>query len=695
MRFQSSLKLETKIFFTIWLCLSFFLSPMMLGLSLTPTSIAPQAQATIPTIDWAHIGTSIVNFVQSSLKTAWATAQDWARTGWAWVAQNAFDLAIKAAKAALKVLMHQILAQVTNSIIKWIQSDFQGQPGFITDWQSYLKKASNAAAGRFLNTLTGVNLCSAFKPKIKLVFALPVPQFNTEAACTLDKIMANANATINDFYSDFSKGGWVAWEESMKPNNRAFSAYLMTLDAKRAEEFAEIQKKEKETKSGFKGTKKCLSAANKAQLPKEQLESNQLMCDSTRKILSGGVEASGYTQEQYNAIVAGYERDCTGTGTPVTSGDASKIDADSKDCASSITTMPDGTVAYNVNFASNSAMQVLQDEIAGLIGEGTGSQFTPYILAITNALITQLVKDGISGLLAANPQEENLDSGTNSITVSTNSDTYTSIATDAATAQQTLAHISQIGGSNSLVSQSKSRLDAILSTVQSIKNKQDAVINDLWGQGNWTETNTVATIISGPTTNTIGNTTTVYTTYKISNPKIGEATIGQTVTTIVDPITGPSTTTSYAMISSMNQIEDIDGIVSAYQDRVNTLSGLIAVAPTLKTTTDTFISAAAAYASAWQNDPTKADPTAAKSARDSLVTQLQNATGSTSNSLVELNTALGNIITGTSTDMTGIMITITNTDGSVTTELASAYYQDYYNAVVAIYNTLQQANPAP
>ena len=360
-------------------------------------------------------------------------------------------------------------------------------------------------------------------------------------------------------------------------------------------------------------------------------------------------ELKSQVTSAYNAIVAGYERDCTGTGTPVTSGDVAKIDADSKDCASSITTMPDGTVAYNVNFASNSAMQVLQDEIAGLMGEGTGAQFTPYILAITNALITQLVKDGISGLLAANPQEENIDSNTNSITVSTNSDTYTSLAADAATAQQTLAHISQIGGSNSLVSQNKSQIDAILSTVQSIKNKQDAVINDLWGQGNWTETNTTVTIISGPITNTTGNTTTVYTTYKISNPKIGEAIIGQTVTTVIDPITGPTTTTSYAIISSKNQIEDIDGIVSAYQDKVNTLSGLIAVAPTLKTTTDTFISAAAAYASAWQNDPKNANP-AAESARNALITNYK-MLPIHFKSLVN-QYCIRNIITGTSTDMT-------------------------------------------
>jgi hypothetical protein len=160
--------------------------------------MSPQTQAQV-VADIVHTAVSVYNAVARTLESVWHTANDWARDAAKWVAENAYNLAIKAAKAALKVLMHQILAQVTNSIIKWIQSDFQGQPGFITDWQSYLKKASNAAAGRFLNTLAGVNLCSAFKPKIRLVFALPVPQFNTVAAFTLYKILAIAIATKNYF----------------------------------------------------------------------------------------------------------------------------------------------------------------------------------------------------------------------------------------------------------------------------------------------------------------------------------------------------------------------------------------------------------------------------------------------------------------------------------------------------------------
>lgn len=646
----SSLKTELQIFFSIWLVLFFFLSPVITVLPLkTPEFLAPQSAQAIFCANCSQIVYDAFWSAVDWVKKAWHITSDWARDTAKWATEKSWDMAKSAAKAALKVAMHQVLAQVTNSIIKWIQSDFEGQPGFITDWQSYLKKAGDAAGGRFLNELAGFNLCSNFNTKLQIALNLPYPTFGTSAQCTLSKITSNIEDTLNDFYDNFENGGWSMFKDSLKPNNNAFGAWLTAIDEKSAREYAESKKLEKESKSGFKPTKRCL--------------------------------------------------------------DPEGTNANSAECKSSITTSPDGTIEFTTNFGITSAMRTLEQEIAGLMGEGTGSTFTPYILAITNALISQLVKDGVSGLVeAAYQTDENSEdsstytenSSSSTITVSTSSDDYSSIITDAALAEATLTNLDQIDGSNSLVQTNLSQYNSIISSLNSIKDKQNAIITDMWANGKWTTSgitssaDATVTTTSGPTTSTTTSgsttTTTTTTTYTITHSYVGEASITETITTISDSLTGTSTTTySYAINSSKNQIEDADGKVSYYQDKVNTMNNLVSYASSTRTATDDFISKADTYDTAYQNDSTSSTTTTAQSdavtARDSMISTLQTMLGSVSVTISDLNDDLTDIInTNTTNDLT---ITYTASDGTQTTEMTTTYYQNYYNTVNNIYTALQ------
>lgn len=469
----SFIKTELKVFFVIWLCLSFILSPMMFGLYLTPKIIAPQAHAIFGLLGGV---VDAAKWVWEAIKWAYDKVQSWAVAAWTWGKDHLTDLLKKAFLIATQVVIHTLLTHLTNSIIKWIQSDFHGQPGFVTDWQQYLKQAGQAASGRFLNELAGVNLCAPFKINLRLSLGLPVPNFKTEAACTLDGILANMNTTISAFYKDFTKGGWIAFDEGLQPNNNAFGAYLMALDAKQALQFAEIQKAEKEAQSGFKSMKKCISTTRR-----ESREANASTCDQYQKIANAGVGNPGSiakTQEEYNTAVNAYQSQCTGATV-----DPSTVDPSSPDCTSSITTAPDGTVELSTNLAATSGIDSIKDSLSGITAKL--GEYGPYVVAISNALINQLIKDGMNGLLGTTPQPERLP--TSDVEYPTPDTEMIKAADkmsdDLAIIGKIRENLNQVSGG--IIKNSIANYQKLLTLTQSVQGKQDSIINDLWAAGVW------------------------------------------------------------------------------------------------------------------------------------------------------------------------------------------------------------------
>ena len=154
----------------------------------------------------------------------------------------------------LNILLHQLLSIITNDIVNWIQND--ETPRFLSEpLGDYLEKAADNAIGAFIDQYLGAGwLCEPFDLDIKLAL-LEVPTFEEEVRCSLSDIVEN----INDFYEDFSAGGWKGWIELTKPQNNFYGALLLAQGEKmRVEEEA---KKEVESDAqmgeGFLGQKDC------------------------------------------------------------------------------------------------------------------------------------------------------------------------------------------------------------------------------------------------------------------------------------------------------------------------------------------------------------------------------------------------------------------------------------------------------
>lgn len=782
--FLSGAKSELKVFFIVWLCLFFIFSPIFFGLSLTPQILAPEAQA------WPSAIVTAAKWVWEKVEVIWATVKDWAIAKWEWVKKNISDTIKKALAVALQIAIHQVLAMVTNSIIKWIQSDFQGQPGFITDWEDYLNKAGNAAAGRFLNELAGVNLCSAFSVKIKATMNLPIPSFKTGVECSLDDILNNATTTLDKFKNNFQDGGWLVWQDMSKPNNNAFAVWLATSEEEWARKFNEQQKLGKESKSGFKPTKKCLSNGN----------------------------TTGGYNKALSACIAGGKSATNCTNDPSVKNkdpnvDSSTLDPNSADCASAVTTAPDGTVEFTTNLAATSTFRGIEASIATLMGKD-GSKYAPYVTAIANALITQLVKDGVSGLTGmvsdAVVEEDGSVTSTATTTISsdgtvtsitteadclavsggtwtwddpittttgtcatttsstvvaTSADDYEAIMNDYAIIEDLKSNLDQVDTSNptGTIQSLISSYQSLATTMTNIKNKQLAIIINKWSAGLWENTTndtdgsetvdddatatastttsttiescsgtpTVCTVVAtAPATTNMSSyskTTTITTTdYIITHSRIGEVPIAKIMTEIVDSRTldpgnydasgnqltnYDSTTDLYSLNSSSNlcQSDDasstilcqIDTDGGDFQSKADALSSIDITSVTA--TLDNFVNYAEIYDSYFSADPVSSDATTAwtnaETARDSLISSMQTLTGSSSTTLADLNDDLYDFINNTSNGSvtltsaitynvaTGNM-TITASDGTQTTENASTYFQNYYNDLITIYNSL-------
>lgn len=486
----------------------------------------------------------------------------------------------EAISAAAKIALEQLLVAITNQIITYINSDEFGHKSFVLDFNAALNSAAQVAGAKFLNSLSGVNLCSV-TPRLKLQMALlPIPEFKTQAECTLDKIVGN----IEDFYADFSKGGWVAWNESMKPNNNAFGTWLMAQDKKAALEFAAIQKKDKEITNGFESKKRCLTPF----------------------------------------------KDANDDGK-------NDIDSASVDCATSITTTPSGTVEVATNFAALSPIRSLEGKIAAAYAN-TGV-FGPFLSAITNALLNRFMSDGISALMKSvftpddltqpNPYQDIINE------VSANSGDFMTAQGNQAQANLILNTLKTF---DQYITDTAGPLYFnLIATATNIQTEQNKIINDFWAQG-ITGSATV-TILSGPTTTpgtgSVQQTTT--TLYSVVHTQIGQSTIEKIMTTYTDG----TTTTTFNSTNKKNQIEEIDGIFTKYNTTYNSLIYSRSQANLAQTPTQNAYDKITAYINTWNGT---SGNIAAKTAMDTAVAdalpEIQGVVPSTSTALDKLATEI-------------------------------------------------------
>ena len=123
------------------------------------------------------------------------------------------------------------LKKITNSIINWINSGFQGSPAFVQDFPRFLLDTVNEAAGDFIYGTSLGWICSPFSIDIQIALARQQFQPFQQARCSITDIIDNVknfsvNVNVDQFYaSSFLDVGWDGWFQTIKSENNPYGTY--------------------------------------------------------------------------------------------------------------------------------------------------------------------------------------------------------------------------------------------------------------------------------------------------------------------------------------------------------------------------------------------------------------------------------------------------------------------------------------
>src|SRR3989344_1691324 len=191
----------------------------------------PKAEAQIPVTDAAHIAVTAAESVRKTTR----------------------DIANGIAMFTAQLVIERIVA----STVEWANSGFEDNPAYVTDYKQYFTNVADGIAGDFIKASTTLGfLCSPFQANIKLSLIQQYYQ-PRPFQCTLTGIVGN----IEDFYGDFTKGGWDAWfSMTQNSTNNPYGAYLeakIELDSRIASAIG-LQKNQLDWNSGFLSWSPCI-----------------------------------------------------------------------------------------------------------------------------------------------------------------------------------------------------------------------------------------------------------------------------------------------------------------------------------------------------------------------------------------------------------------------------------------------------
>jgi hypothetical protein len=145
------------------------------------------------------------------------TIFDWAYDAARYLAEHALDIALKALKKRL-------IDTMTDQIVNWINGG--RTPRFTQDFGSVFRDAADAAVGDVISQYAGTKtLCQPFAFNINLQLQQPAP-LSQQVRCSLSDIVRNFDA----YRKDFSTGGWLAYQELLKPQNNQWGVEIITLN---------------------------------------------------------------------------------------------------------------------------------------------------------------------------------------------------------------------------------------------------------------------------------------------------------------------------------------------------------------------------------------------------------------------------------------------------------------------------------
>lgn len=117
-----------------------------------------------------------------------------------------------------------LLEEIADSTVDWINSGFEGGPGFITNYGDFVTDVGDKALGEYIEGSQLAFLCHPFALDIEAALMF---QFGGErrAHCTLTDVFDNVDNAVNELGEDWS---WSKWDNLTSQNsgrNNFYGAY--------------------------------------------------------------------------------------------------------------------------------------------------------------------------------------------------------------------------------------------------------------------------------------------------------------------------------------------------------------------------------------------------------------------------------------------------------------------------------------
>jgi hypothetical protein len=154
----------------------------------------------------------------------------------------------------------QILHALSQSIVNWIKSGFQGNPLFITNFEDFMRDQADQATGLFMKEFLSPEvynaICSPWRIQLEIALKRTYT-YSERMACTLSSVIKNAE----DFSRQVHEGDWDTWiNVTSNPQNNPFGALILSSDQLSALIAAATGNAKTESifNAGFLGMKECV-----------------------------------------------------------------------------------------------------------------------------------------------------------------------------------------------------------------------------------------------------------------------------------------------------------------------------------------------------------------------------------------------------------------------------------------------------
>ncbi len=128
-------------------------------------------------------------------------------------------------KVVLQTLKKRLLAIMTDNVVEWINNGYGKEgPKFTQDFIKVLTDAGDQAVGDVLQQYAATKvLCQPFDFDITFQLQQPAP-LAERAQCTLTSVIKS----FESYRDDFKNGGWIGYQELLKPQNNQWGVELLT-----------------------------------------------------------------------------------------------------------------------------------------------------------------------------------------------------------------------------------------------------------------------------------------------------------------------------------------------------------------------------------------------------------------------------------------------------------------------------------